>query len=193
MANNLPSYASPEVVAQARAHWRSGDYGKAWRVLADNGDGYADNAAAVTGDVRDGSDYAMQTMVRNHWENATGSSEAYDTKFRQVVGIHLDNYLKLLENGKIPNSNDIVASYKLSLKVVELSPVVAFDAAWESAFGNNNWAHVLGMDPDRISVAWADTSGMAGTLEERAKGKFRIEYAGFGQAAHYGGLCCGNL
>ncbi len=69
---------------------------------------------------------------------------------------------------------------------------------------------------DELLVAWADTSGMAGTLEERAKGKFRIEYAGFGRerrerniadtaafveaasgsgggAAHYGGLCCGNL
>jgi hypothetical protein len=48
MARKLPMGTSePVVVAQAHAHWRNGDYAKAWRVLADHGDGYADNAVAV--------------------------------------------------------------------------------------------------------------------------------------------------
>ncbi len=177
MANNRVSYASPEVVAQARAHWQNGDYGKAWRVLADNGDGYADNAAAVTGDVREGSGYAMQTMVRNHWENATGSSEAYDTKFRQVARDHLDNYLKILERGEISSSNDIVTSYKQSLEKNGLSPDVAFDAAWESSTGNNYWAHVLGMDLDRISPSPNDHPGVD---SDRACEVIINDFSGYG-------------
>jgi len=46
---------------------------EAWQQLADYGDTYADNAAAVTGDPDGAYDSLMREMVEQHWENATGS------------------------------------------------------------------------------------------------------------------------
>ncbi len=42
-------FFTPTVVVQARNLWNQGNISEVWRYLADHGDDYADNAAAVTG------------------------------------------------------------------------------------------------------------------------------------------------
>ena len=38
---------------------------------------------------------------------------------------------------------------------------------------------------DQLLTSWADTSGMAKTLEERASGQYRIQYEAFGNDSQW--------
>lgn len=63
---------SGQTLSEARSQWADGNYAGAWETLANAGDNYADNAAAVIGGDAYGGDL-FSTLVRNHWENTVGA------------------------------------------------------------------------------------------------------------------------
>lgn len=168
MTTQTPDYLSPDVIGQATDLLSQGDVSGAWQVLADHGDGYADDAAHVTGEPQNATDKAYQYMVHHHWDNVTGSPDAYNNYYNDVAKMHLTNYLNMLSDGKIPTTNDIVDSYISSLAAVDLPPATAFDAAWESVFGNSDWAKMLSMDPSRIDDSILERSDIDPILAAEA-------------------------
>ncbi len=142
-------FTSRAVVEQARKLFDEEKFPEVWVHLAHHGDDYADNAAAVTGGGLSAYDQAFDLLVRNHWRETVGI-EAYNNKFVDVAEAHLNNYLRVLESGRIPTSTEIVRSYKDALEHKDLPPVTAFDAAVEAAGYGNVWAILLGMDKKRI-------------------------------------------
>lgn len=150
--STVPSNITPAVVAIATAQWSNGQYKEAWNTLAQAGDRYADNAAGVLGRNQDAGDRFFQRLVQAHWENTVGA-EAYQQKFLAVAAEHLDTYLKQIETGSLPTTQDVLNSYEDAAGRVGLDKNVAFDGALARMADplSATWGLFLGMDPSRIS------------------------------------------
>lgn len=92
-----------EQLANLKTHLDNDDSISFWEQLAEYGDSYADNAyQVVSGDQSIAESRIMSDLVENHWENATGSTDAYENHYGEVAFKHATNYLAALEEGDWP-------------------------------------------------------------------------------------------
>jgi hypothetical protein len=141
----------------------------AWRVLAANGDTYADNAAGVTAkQPASASEWMFNDLVKHHWENTVGA-DAYARYFDKVAMAHIDNYLELIDDYQTwPTSTQIADSYVDALRDNGLPSVAAFDLVWEAAGLGNKWASMLGLEPERIGAESAESNNVSPDVAKMA-------------------------
>ena len=194
-SSSVPSNIPPAAVQAARDQLTQGNAMAAWETLANAGDRYADNAAAVLGRNGDLADRFFHDLVKNYWE-ATVGADAYQQKFDDLAQKHLDNYLKELEKGLMPDTQDILTSYEGAARVVDLSPNVAFDGALSRALEGPGWSAIwgtlLGMEGDRVTKSETKndlTPGQAASLIfDKDNGVMRKTLDQFGKEDLLGGL-----
>ena len=150
----VPSYIPQSAIQEARDHLSQGRVMEAWNVLAQAGDRYADNAAAVLGRNSDAADRVFELLVKSTWENTVGK-DAYDSKFPAVARQHLSNYLDILQSGRMPTTQDIITSYESAARGNDLPPEVAIDGIWSKAADilGSSWGVALGLEPSRITTS----------------------------------------
>ena len=95
--------------------------------------------------------------------------DTFDTKFANAIDV--PESLKSL-----PDMQGSGSVRELWQAAAQSGSVAAVLAQFQSAATRAEQKALL----DTLITAWADTSGMAGSLEERASGKYRIVYEAFG-------------
>ncbi len=95
--------------------------------------------------------------------------DTFDTQFAQAIEV--PEVLKVL-----PNMQGAGNVKELHQAAAQSEAVAGVLAQFQSAPTRAEQKALL----DSLLTAWADTSGMAGSLEERAAGKYRIQYEAFG-------------
>ncbi|MEJ2622403.1 MAG: hypothetical protein P8163_19780 [Candidatus Thiodiazotropha sp.] len=112
------------VLEQAQALNASGDVSGAYRVLAEAGDNYSQNALVVIEEIND-PESIFARIVQTHWDRVVPG--ARQTHFMAVGALHQFQYLQLIErerrglteNGEqrylLPNSIEIENSYRTAL------------------------------------------------------------------------------
>lgn len=153
----IPNRIPQSYITEAKTYFDNGQYAEAWNTLAQGGDRYADNAAGVLGRNDDSADYFFQKLVQHFWDS--NDPGAYERSFNNVAHDHLENYLKQLEKGYLPDTQFIISSYEESLVKNGLSPNLAFDGAWSKAVPGDSkfdatWGiPFLGMEADRMTTS----------------------------------------
>lgn len=139
-----------------RGYASRGDTYGGWRYLADLGDRYADNAAAIIGKDEDlnGLNLWMKRGVENLWDDTVGR-EARLEKFDRVALQHFEQYINLIDkdNGRLPNTSEIEGSYYKAVTDNGISTSSAIDLVINRVLPNSvdgYWAMGLGMDIERI-------------------------------------------
>ncbi len=81
--------------AELKGYADRGDYHGGWTYLAKQGDRYADNAAAITGNSKDlrGINLWMKKGVENLWDSTVGET-ARQENFEKVALNHFENYVR---------------------------------------------------------------------------------------------------
>ena len=150
--------------AELKGYVNRGDYHGGWTYLAKQGDRYADNAAAITGNSQDlrGVNLWMKKGVENLWDSTVGIT-ARQEKFEDVALKHFENYVGLISErgGALPTTSQIEKSYSESLLANGLSTSAAIDLAINRAIVatvpngmgkdiQGGWALGLGIETSRI-------------------------------------------
>ena len=150
--------------AELKGYADRGDYHGGWTYLAKQGDRYADNAAAITGNSKDlrGINLWMKKGVENLWDSTVGET-ARQENFEKVALNHFENYVRMIEQGKgkLPTTSQIEKSYSESLSSHGLSTSAAIDLAINRAIVatvpngmgkdiQGGWALGLGIETSRI-------------------------------------------
>lgn len=104
---------------------KEGKTAEGWQLLAELGDGYADEAYEVIAEPR--SFYG--TVVRQHWANVAGM-DAFAKHFKAVGIQHFQQYVEFIvsNDGRLPNTQFIEESYRQAVELAGLPPITAIDS-----------------------------------------------------------------
>ncbi len=100
------------------------------------------------------------------------ATDTFNTKFTEQIEV--PEALKVL-----PNMSGTGNVRELQQTAAQSGNVASLLAQFQSAGTRTGQKALL----DQLLTAWADTSGMAASLEERAQGQYRIEYEAFGNVS----------
>lgn len=155
---------TPQQLADLQTKITNGDYIGFWTDLAQHGDAYADNAAAVTGGTPSNAmDQIMQDLVKIHWDNTAGPG-MYEQYFDDVALEYAQRYFQILNNTTdYPNTDQIVNAYQAAINEIAtnnsitLNPEVVFDSVWAAmqavvaaaGIPVPDWNTLLGMEGGR--------------------------------------------
>jgi len=116
--------------AVAAAQRNGVDHG--WKFVSRFGDNYAGLASLVTRDDSGGPQPGFGQMVHRHWQTVVGP-ELERAYFDKVAAQHFKQYVRILETGTWPDSNQILLSYLTAVRSYGLPDELVFDAAWLSS------------------------------------------------------------
>ncbi|WP_343362819.1 calcium-binding protein [Neisseria meningitidis] len=147
---------TPEQIQTLRGYASRGDTYGGWRYLANLGDRYADNAAAIVGKDTNlnGLNLWMKKGVENLWDDTVGKKTRLE-KFDRVALQHFSQYVDLINknNGRLPNTSEIERSYYKAVTYHGVSSSAAIDLVINRSLpdmADGYWALGLGIEAERI-------------------------------------------
>ncbi|EJU71165.1 iron-regulated protein FrpC [Neisseria meningitidis 92045] len=147
---------TPEQIQTLRGYASRGDTYGGWRYLANLGDRYADNAAAIVGKDANlnGLNLWMKKGVENLWDDTVGKKTRLE-KFDRVALQHFSQYVDLINknNGRLPNTSEIERSYYKAVTYHGVSSSAAIDLVINRSLpdmADGYWALGLGIEAERI-------------------------------------------
>ncbi|HEZ2152626.1 TPA: iron-regulated protein FrpC, partial [Neisseria meningitidis] len=147
---------TPEQIQTLRGYASRGDTYGGWRYLANLGDRYADNAAAIVGKDTNlnGLNLWMKKGVENLWDDTVGKKTRLE-KFDRVALQHFSQYVDLINenNGRLPNTSEIERSYYKAVTENGVSSSAAIDLVINRSLpdmADGYWALGLGIEAERI-------------------------------------------
>lgn len=147
---------TPEQIQTLRGYASRGDTYGGWRYLANLGDRYADNAAAIVGKDTNlnGLNLWMKKGVENLWDDTVGKKTRLE-KFDRVALQHFRQYARLINenNGRLPNTSEIERSYYKAVTDNGVSSSAAIDLVINRSLpdmADGYWALGLGIEAERI-------------------------------------------
>ncbi|HFC7429435.1 TPA: iron-regulated protein FrpC, partial [Neisseria meningitidis] len=147
---------TPEQIQTLRGYASRGDTYGGWRYLANLGDRYADDAAAIVGKDANlnGLNLWMKKGVENLWDDTVGKKTRLE-KFDRVALQHFRQYARLINqnNGRLPNTSEIERSYYKAVTDNGVSSSAAIDLVINRSLpdmADGYWALGLGIEAERI-------------------------------------------
>ncbi|HEZ1705990.1 TPA: iron-regulated protein FrpC, partial [Neisseria meningitidis] len=147
---------TPEQIQTLRGYAFRGDTYGGWRYLANLGDRYADDAAAIVGKDTNlnGLNLWMKKGVENLWDDTVGKKTRLE-KFDRVALQHFRQYARLINenNGRLPNTSEIERSYYKAVTDNGVSSSAAIDLVINRSLpdmADGYWALGLGIEAERI-------------------------------------------
>ncbi|HGT4277827.1 TPA: hypothetical protein ACM245_001590, partial [Neisseria meningitidis] len=147
---------TPEQIQTLRGYAFRGDTYGGWRYLANLGDRYADDAAAIVGKDANlnGLNLWMKKGVENLWDDTVGKKTRLE-KFDRVALQHFSQYVDLINenNGRLPNTSEIERSYYKAVTENGVSSSAAIDLVINRSLpdmADGYWALGLGIEAERI-------------------------------------------
>lgn len=126
------------------------DPARGWKILGENGDGYAAIAEKVLQPESQFPYFFYRTLIQNHWKHTAGESELKQ-KFHLVARKHFSQYVEIIKTGYWPDSDQILNSYLHAIRFYLLKDITVFDAAWDTAEMNkmNTWQSLNHISTER--------------------------------------------
>ncbi|RQK16677.1 iron-regulated protein FrpC, partial [Neisseria meningitidis] len=147
---------TPEQIQTLYGYAFRGDTYGGWRYLANLGDRYADDAAAIVGKDTNlnGLNLWMKKGVENLWDDTVGKKTRLE-KFDRVALQHFSQYVDLINenNGRLPNTSEIERSYYKAVTENGVSSSAAIDLVINRSLpdmADGYWALGLGIEAERI-------------------------------------------
>lgn len=145
----------------------NGQVADAWKFLGSKGDAYAFLAGEIVSNntlVMSPVARLFYEMVRSQWENTVGAGVWGGTVFLGVGKVHLENYLKLLNDSPaatggytLPSTEKIEASYKAALNQYGLPPITAIDSLFSVLdYNAGNGSGEAPQDFSWAQIMWAN-------------------------------------
>lgn len=121
------------------------------KLLGEHGDTYAAIAENV---LRSDSPFPytlLRKFIQNHWHNTVGD-QAIKDKFNLVAKQHFKQYIEMVKQGSLPDSDQILNSYLNAVRVHNLPDITVFDAAWAASDKNKliTWEQLNNLPETRI-------------------------------------------
>lgn len=126
----VPHFLSPAVVKSLEDLIE--DPAQGWKILGENGDGYAAIAEKVLQPESEFPYFLYRTLIQNHWKHTVGERELKQ-KFPLVAKMHFSQYVEIIKTGYWPDSDQILNSYLHAVRFYKLRDITVFDAAWDTA------------------------------------------------------------
>ncbi|MBG8766749.1 calcium-binding protein, partial [Neisseria meningitidis] len=189
---------TPEQIQTLRGYAFRGDTYGGWRYLANLGDRYADDAAAIVGKDANlnGLNLWMKKGVENLWDDTVGKKTRLE-KFDRVALQHFSQYVDLINenNGRLPNTSEIERSYYKAVTENGVSSSAAIDLVINRSLpdmADGYWALGLGIEAERIHNAqavnnpngseWDNRKQLISALDKGFDGSFKEKHFTFLQS-----------